>query len=255
MTTPQGEAPLHVQQTRVEITASDCQTDFRVTVPTLLKWLQEAAGRHADALNVGIKALHAQGVTWMLGRLCLRLYRAPTWGEALTLTTWPSGIRGRLVAERQFYLETDTGERLLEASSEWLCVNLTTGKLAPLPDAVKALALPDTTAFGLCAGKFPAPPADLTPTYQVALTARKAEMDANRHINNVNLAAWLREPLPDTLFFDQTPTFFDIEYKRPALAGDQVTSQIWPLTEADYLHHVTAADGSLIARARSTYSP
>lgn len=255
MTPWQATPPLNLQQTDVCITAGDCQVGFRVTIPAILNWLQEAAGNHADALGVGIQTLQSQGLTWMLGRVSLRLHRAPVWGDRLTLVTWPSGIRGRLVAERQFGIVNAAGELLMEASSEWLCVNLATGKLAPLPEAVKALAAPETVAFHLCAGKFPTPPASTPPSNTVTITARKAEIDANLHVNNVHLAAWLREPLPDERFFQETPSTFDIEYKRPAHAGDIITAALWPLTENTYLHHLLSPDGALLARAQSTYTP
>lgn len=253
MSALEGVAPLNLYRLPIDITASDCQLGFRVTIPAVLQWLQEAAGRHAEALGVGIQSLQAQGLTWMLGRMTLRLIRMPLWGEAITLNTWPSGIRGRLVAERQFFLETAAGERLIEASSEWLCVNLATGKLAPLPEAVKTLAAPETVAFGLCAAKFPTPPTADQPLNTLSLTARKAEIDANHHVNNVHLAAYLREPLPETLFFEQTPDTFDIEYKRPVVAGDEITTSVWTLSENTYLHHLQNREGALIARAHSHY--
>jgi acyl-ACP thioesterase len=245
--------PINLQQTQLTVAADECQFAFRATLPAILKWLQEAAGRHAEALGVGIQALQQQGVTWMLGRLAIRLHRLPKLGEALTLNTWPNGIRGRLIAERQFLLVDAMGKPLLEASSEWLCVNTTFGKLAPLPESVKALAMPNTQAFHLCTTKLPTPPTDLEPCATQQLMARKAEMDANRHINNVHLAEWLREPLPDYYFFEAMPSAFDIEFKRSAQAGEIVTTQLWQTTEGVFLHQLTAADGTLITRAQTLY--
>jgi acyl-ACP thioesterase len=253
MTLLEANPPRNLLQLRLPITMRDCQLDFKVSVPAILNWLQEAASQHAETLGVGIQALQAQGVTWMLGRMSLRITRTPKWGETLTLATWPSGIHRRLIAERQFILADAAGNTLVEASSEWLCVNLSTGKLAPLPEAVKTLAAPDTLNFGLCKRPIAPHPVEHEAPYREGFIARKAEIDANHHVNNVHFATWLREPLPEALYFDETPHAFDIEYKLPVKAGDCVTAMVWPLPERTFIHHLTTSEGTLIARAQSIY--
>ena len=246
-------SPLHRLEYPIDVTTHDCQAAFTACLPAILRWLQEAAGRHAEHLGVGIQALQQQGLTWMLGRLSLTLFRSPTWKESLRLITWPSGIKGRLVAERQFVLETTAGETLLKASSEWLCVNLELGKLAPLPEGVKALALPNTEAFHLCNGKLATPTADQTPVATATFNVRRQEIDANRHVNNVHYAEWMQETLLESIFFNQTPTTFDIEFKRAAKLGDGVVSTTTPLDEHTFYHAIQLPDGTLLARATSHY--
>lgn len=249
---PQSRPP-HLFEMVLDVAASDCQTSFHMALPALLRWLQEAAGRHAEQLGIGIQALQQNNLTWMLGRLSLTLMRTPVWGETLRLTTWPSGIRGRLVAERQFILESTSGECLLKASSEWLCVNFATGRLAPLPESVKTLATPTTLAFALCREKFPTLSPDLTPLHVTPLSVRRQEIDPNRHVNNVHYAEWMQETLPEDTFFHQEPLAFDIEYKHAAKLGDQVTSLTYALDDHRFLHRILLSNGTLLAQALSSY--
>lgn len=246
--------PLNLLQQRITASMRDCQRDFKVTVPAILNWLQEAASQHAAALGVGLQALQALGVTWVLTRMSLRIIRTPKWGEQLILSTWPSGIRKRLVAERQFMITTDMGETLVEASSEWLCINLSTGKLAPLPTDVQALALPNTPNFNLCKRTIPQDVTSENAHYSEIFKARKSEIDANNHVNNVHFANWLLEPLPEAFYFDETPLYFDIEYKLPVKVNDSITAMVWSLPENAFLHRLISNDGKLVALAQSNYS-
>lgn len=249
------EQPLHLLEQAVTISAAECLTGLRASLPALANRLQEIAGVHAEALGIGIRHLQAQGFTWMLGRLSLRLHRCPAWREELRLTTWPNGLRGRLLAERQFVLEGTSGERLLEASSEWLYVDCRAGKLARLPEAVVALSRPGTFAFGLCREKMPT----LAPETQVVevknFTVRRSEIDANLHVNNVHYTEWMLETLPEALFFHGCPKALDIEYKQAAKLGDTIRTTTYALGENRFFHTVERmADSALLARAVTAWS-
>jgi len=243
-------APKAFSEQPLAIASGDCLADLRASLPALGNHLQEAAGLHADRLGCGLPLLQTLGQTWMLSRLALRLYEAPAWQEPLLLATWPSGIRGRLAAERQFAIRRPGGEVLLEASSEWLCVDLAAQRLARLPDAVATIAAPGTFTFGLCREKFPALPEDAPLVGETLFPVRRAEIDANHHVNNVHYAEWMRETLPEAVFFGPAPAAFDIEYKLAAKLGDTVRSRTYALSGDAYYHTIDRpADGRLLARA------
>ncbi|MGN0857481.1 MAG: acyl-[acyl-carrier-protein] thioesterase [Candidatus Spyradenecus sp.] len=247
-------APRFLRQAPCAIAASECRAALRASLPAVMNHLQEAAGLHAQALGVGIRELQAQGFTWMLGRLALKLNRLPAWQEPLTLATWPNGVKGRLLAERQFALETPSGERLLEASSEWLYVNFQTGRLARLPETVLALATPGTAAFALCQERLPEPDLAVTPLAECRFAVRRAEIDANGHVNNVHYAEWMLETLPEATYFGAEPVRFDIAYKQAAKLGDEVLVRTWASALGHFIHAVfRATDGTLLAHATSAW--
>ena len=252
---PDAQLPAQRFEQSLSVSASECTVGLRASLQALTNRLQEAAGLHARALGVGIQALQENGFTWMLGRLALRLFRRPLWDEPLRLTTWPNGVRGRLMAERQFCLETPSGETLLEASSEWLYVNLHEGRLARLPESVLNLALPGTFSYALCRRRLAPLPNHLSPLAESTFTVRRAEIDANLHVNNVHYTAWMLETLPETLYFSGEPTLLDIEYKQAARLGDTVIARTYPLEDGAFLHTVSRPDGTLLARAETRFAP
>lgn len=245
--------PLHLLERLIEVQASDCQASFTAGLPAIQRWLQNAAAQHAESLGVGIQALQQQNLTWMLSRISVSVIRPIPCGETIRLLTWPSGVRGKLVAERQFHLETLTGEPLLNGSSEWLCVNLTTGRLAPLPEAVKQLATPTTLAFRLCQDKLPAPSPNVTPLQSLPLTVYRQQIDANRHVNNVHYTEWAQETLPEDFYFNHHPVAFNIEFKHAAQLGDSIISETYALTSNTFCHHILAQTGTILARATTHY--
>ena len=89
-----------------------------VTLPTLCNYMQEAAGISAARLGWGIQDLQAEGLTWMLSRLRVSVTRYVPWGETVTVRTWPSGTKGRLIAKRCFLGLDEKGAELFRATGE-----------------------------------------------------------------------------------------------------------------------------------------
>ena len=54
----------------------------------LENYLLEVAGTVADDLGFGIQVLHPQGLTWILTRLCVEMYKLPTHCEHVRFETW-----------------------------------------------------------------------------------------------------------------------------------------------------------------------
>ncbi len=245
--------PDHVLSRPITFPASACSVGLVASLPALANALQEVAGLHAAELGVGIQALQQEGHTWMLGRLALDLVRPPAWREACVLTTWPSGVRRKLLAERQFALETAEGESLLTASSEWLYVDFIKGRLLRAPESVQALAHPGVLNFGLCAERFPEVEAKAGAVAEKTFTVRRSEIDANNHVNNVHYLEWMLESLPEEVYFQATPKKLDIEYKQAAKLGDEVVARTVSGEGGAFAHVVINRAGAVLARAVSTW--
>ncbi len=195
----------------------------RVRAATLCDFLQAAATAHAEILGVGMLDLMKLGITWMLAKMDISFGDWPASHEKLALTTWPSGIRGRLICCRDYDMRDSQGRMVLRATSEWVCVNLETRKLARLVPSLLALAPPDVPKATV------APLPDLgeaafSPVGECRIPVRRADLDINRHVNNVHYVEWLFEPLSDAAY-GRTLRHLAISYHAEALAGDEVTSR------------------------------
>jgi acyl-CoA thioesterase FadM len=112
---------LHRQAFRVH--SFDVDGRGRLLPQALLGFLQEAAGRNAEARGVGMSHLRERGLAWMLLRLVVSVAAWPAEQEEVTVATWPTHF-GRASAERDFTVDDAGGRRLAAASSRWAVVDL-----------------------------------------------------------------------------------------------------------------------------------
>ena len=206
-----------------------------VTLPTLCNYMQEAAGVNAARLGWGIQTLQTEGHTWMLSRLHVSVTRYVPWGETITVRTWPSGMKGRLIAKRCFLGFDEKGEELFRASSEWLYVDMAAQKIAKLPETFADLVPPGTPGFELpdIGGKFAHLP---SVEGSADVLTRHSDLDFNDHVNNVHYVEWMLEgdggrgatALPGNgghCADVAMPGEIDIVFRQAAKAGEALVSE------------------------------
>ncbi len=167
---------------------------------TILNYLQDAAGAHADRLGLGLRQLRSHHLIWVLSRIRFRLDEVPSYGDRVRVVTWPSGF-DRLFAYRQFRMESaETGRCFGVAGSAWL--TLDPDSFRPVSPEKHLQGLPhwigeeDRYFQGDTLGKLRTPDdfaSDLVLEHRVSA----AEIDYNRHLNNAYYAMlaedWLGE--------------------------------------------------------------
>jgi acyl-ACP thioesterase len=188
----------------------------------------------------------------MLSRLYVRSLRWPAWRDTLTVETWPSGVRSRLVATRDFRVHDAAGAIIAEAISEWVYVDTTTLRIMRLPAELHALAPPGTPRVDLpAAGRLP----ELTTVaWSTRVTVRRSEIDYNRHVNNVHYADWLFEPLPAAETAGALASL-DVSYRAAAQYGDTVLTEAERLDDHTLAHRIRRErDGATLVQARTTWT-
>jgi medium-chain acyl-[acyl-carrier-protein] hydrolase len=246
------DEPLHSYRETLAVRANETDEQGRVTAPALCNYLQEMAATHAGRLGVGIQALRDTGRTWMLSRLYVRGLQWPVWRDTLTVETWPSGVRSRLVATRDFRVRNAAGAVVAEAISEWIYVDTTTLRIMRLPDDLLALAPAGTPRVDLPeAGRLP----ELTTVaWATRVTVRRSEIDYNHHVNNVHYADWLFEPLPPEETAGTLATL-DISYRAAAQYGDTVLTEAARLDDHTLVHRIRRErDGVTLVQARTVWA-
>lgn len=245
----------------------------RLSLPSVCNYLQEAAGEHAEKLGFGILELQARGISWMLARLHLKLVRDVPWGTDVKVVTWPSGLKGRLVALRDFQIFATPDEGVshestrictnqpggrvpvLEGVSEWLTVDLAAQKIVKPSEDFARVVPPDVARVALAAadghGKFAA----LAKVDQMArILVRRADHDFNDHVNNVHYVEWALEALPES-FRARSVRELDIVFRQAAHAGDELESRVEIVDDANLrCAIVRPADGALLATAALTFA-
>jgi len=183
----------------------------------VLDAMQEAAGRHAEILGVGVRDLHAKGLTWVLARLHVKVNLIPAAGQSVHIATWPSG-RHRLFAVREFHLTDPAGNEILRSTSAWALMNLETRRPARLD--------PHLPVFTRHPGRmieddFPALPPLQNAGKPVSFRAEAADIDINDHVNNTVYFEWALRAIPDETR-RQKPRALEAAFLGEARLGDEI---------------------------------
>ncbi len=232
----------------------DSELDYtgRVGIARICDLLQSAATAHADLLGVGMSELMKDDHTWMISSMSVCFDKWPKSLDKVTLTTWPAGIKGKLICYRDFVIKSDDGETLVRSSSDWIYVNIKDRKIDRLTDRLMTLAPVDVPRIGVeSAGKIAIVDA---PVLSSEIIVRHADTDVNRHVNNVHYIEWLFEALDEARFARRLERL-DITYRQEAHFGDVVISEVQELDDGKTTLHLLKRkeDGAALVAAKCTW--
>lgn len=225
------------------------------SVPTLCRYLQEAAGHHAEALGVSIQQLQTEDRAWVLAHLRLTINRLPEWEESITVETWPSGL-DRLYATREFVLRVDETP-VARATSAWLVFDTERRRPTRPPERLHTIELPDRPP--VLSHDWADLPAPKRTDYERAFDVRYHDLDVNRHVNNVRVLEWALETLPAEHLDTHRCADVALQFKGETVLGDSVRAVAQmdkddeTLRVRHALHHTE--DDRTLAVARSRWVP
>lgn len=181
---------MKVYQHVKDFTIKYCDTDFKDTlkISALLAYLEEVACCSADELGFGYAYLKSKKHAFMVSNTRAEFLRPIKLGEQVTFATWPLPPT-HVVFNREYTADSQEGERLLNVSSRWCLIDMTTGKIAPS----KVIDNQDYSAYNTAKAlenvKWKIPAFDVTgEEVRFSLKIANSEYDHNMHVNNTRYA-------------------------------------------------------------------
>ena len=231
------------------------EVDFRAkALPlSLLNYLQDAAGEHAALLGFSVLDLLKRDLTWLLSRYHVRILRYPSFGETVTITTWPSGRQG-IFALRDFEIADADGRAIGAATSSWVLWNPKSRQPARLEEN-----LPDRVALDKRAvpDDFPPLPACPPGGRELGFRVEMQDIDFNNHVNHPVYIQWALETAPEPVLRAMAPAAIEVAYKGEAVYGEEVVSRIVQVEDGPrpvFLHGIFhKAKGRELTRLRTTW--
>ncbi|KAA9331910.1 acyl-[acyl-carrier-protein] thioesterase [Adhaeribacter soli] len=208
------------------------------TMPAVVSYFQEAAWDNTKTLGISMYDLLERGLTWVLQRMRIEMFRYPKHDEKVTVETWASG-REKVFLHRDFRLYSEAQELLGQATSVWLVMDVEARKMVAVPDFIMAHEIaPDHPPLPFAKGKLPALE---TPAYEEQMPVRWHDIDLNRHVTNTRYIAWVLEALPVAFHEEKQLQELDIIYRAESLLGDTVLSSGGKASaENTFLHKLTS---------------
>lgn len=199
---------------------SDLGPDRRLSHKGLLRILQEAASVASDDVGFGLK--DDNEVHWILSSWRLRMKEHPAWRARLRVETWPRTMDGFL-SDRDF-LVWDGDREIARGTSRWVLVNMATGRITRINDAVRNAYGAQLDGLELFAGVQDVPGGGKTPEDAPAAfrtTVGRRDIDTNQHVNNLHYLDYALEALPEEVYRD-LPETVDISFRKQILLGTSI---------------------------------
>jgi medium-chain acyl-[acyl-carrier-protein] hydrolase len=223
-----------------------------LSLPALAGYLQEAAWVHARVLGYGIEDFIARGLTWVIVRQQLERLQPAMLGDAIEVTTWPSG-RDRLALLRDYEVRNARGDVVARALSHWFIIDRATRRPVQPETVVDASVLKDVDhVVPLASDKLPTIGAWQGET---RLPVRYQDIDMNMHANHTCYLAWAVEPLSVEAWRSQRVVSYDVQYVAECLYGDVILARLAEESARSRLHTlVREQDGKELARLRTVWA-
>ena len=235
------------------VRASEAGPEGRVRLGRYLDYFQEAAAEHAAILGASVLDLLARNVTWVISRYHVKIWRYPLWGETITLTTWPSGLRN-LFALREFEVSAEGGELIAAATSSWMMIDLKTKRPVPPQEHLPVFCSSLRRAVD---DDFRPLPIVRKQDREVLFSVRRHDLDWNRHANHVVYVEWATETPPREFLENYLPGEIEIDYRGEAFIAETVVSRVEYVGEDErpvVLHQIVrASDDKELARLRTRW--
>ncbi|MCX2742197.1 acyl-[acyl-carrier-protein] thioesterase [Pontibacter anaerobius] len=238
-----------------EFTVRSSQIDYRgqATLPALVSYMQEAAWHNTLDLGISMYELLERGLTWVLQRMRVEMFRYPGHNDRITVETWASG-RERVFLHRDFRIYNQERELLGQATSVWLVMDVVKRQLVSVPDFILAVeVVPGSEPLPFARGKLP----QLQEAqHEQQVPVRWHDIDLNRHVTNTRYLQWALDTLPLDVLEQKQLRQVDIIFKAESILGDTVVSAAAPADENDhtYLHKLTSQEsGKELVQAQTEW--
>jgi medium-chain acyl-[acyl-carrier-protein] hydrolase len=223
-------------------------------LPALSGYLGEIAGLHANELGVGLEALMARGLTWVLVRQRLENPLPVRLGETVDVETWPSGI-DRLAAQREFVVRRTDGTEVARATTHWFVLDLATRKPVRPADVLDARfpREPQPPRLPLSPGKLPELRAW---DFQKRFHVRYGDIDVNLHVTNTSYVTWALEAAPRDVFRASRATAVEVQFLAETHYGSAILSRLARSGERAFAHAIVREeDERELARVVTAWEP
>jgi medium-chain acyl-[acyl-carrier-protein] hydrolase len=229
----------HIESFDVDITG-------RLRPQTLLSYLLNAAWSHASNTTYSYDELSKRNLFWVLFKVQLFIKRLPDWDEQITIETWGKRVE-RLYALRDFQVTSQSGEKLVSATSSWMILDRNSNRPLRLDQNDHSFPWqPGRDELQTNLDKLPeAKNAKLLSSFQVHFS----DIDVNHHVNATRYLQWAIDAHPFHIMKTRPYRSIEINYLMQAMPDDTVEVFSEETEKGELCFVRRAKDGKDLCRA------
>ncbi|MCM1089172.1 MAG: thioesterase [Muribaculaceae bacterium] len=194
---------------------SEVDMNGNLTLESLLDYFQDCSTFHSEDIGLGVDYLKERHMAWLLSAWQIVVERYPRLCEKVVIGTAPYEFRG-FIGCRNFFMDTEAGERLAYANSIWSLMDVE--KMTPAKPPVEMLegyVLDEKLPMDYAPRKIAVP---VGGQGAEMLQVKPHHLDTNGHVNNGQHIRIASEYLPKDFAIKQMRA----EYKKQAILHDKI---------------------------------
>ncbi len=200
------------------IKSYECDIKAKLRIRSLFNLFQDMADEHADKMGLGYHYCHERGIGWIGGGYHVEIKKLPTWGDMITIETWPSGMTAA-TGIRDFQVKDDKGRILVNATSQWVLVDMK--RMRPIPVAKHLPSYELLNEHALVSEFNKIIPVEGTPSI-ISFPVHVDDIDLNAHVNNALYPTWVMDTVSELSLDNHYPSEIQVNFKHPAKYGDVI---------------------------------
>lgn len=189
-----------------------------------MNYFQDCSTFQSEDLGIGLEYLDEMNAAWVINSWQVDISRYPKLGENVIIGTIPYDIKG-FIGCRNFFMDTQDGERLAIANSVWALINIETGSpVRATPKMLEGYQIMDKLPMDYQGRKISFPKEGNIKAVN-EIIVQPFHLDTNQHVNNnqyINMAKDSIRLLDDN--DKELPVISRIraEYRMQAHLGDTI---------------------------------
>lgn len=133
---PEPFSPIHVYP--VAVTASAIDANGHANNVEFVRWMQEAAVSHADAVGCTAATL-AAGATWVVRSHQIEYARPALQGDRIDVRTWVENVRRAFSLRKYEFVRAADGVVLARGQTDWVFLDAATVRPRSIPDEITGM--------------------------------------------------------------------------------------------------------------------
>ena len=202
-----------------KIRYSEIDYSGKLALGKLVDYFQDSSTFQTEESNLGPLYFQNAGKAWIINAWQIEILRYPELGEKVNVGTWPYNFK-RFMGERNYIMESDSGELLARANSVWALYDMKKGFPSSLTEE-------EIQRYGV------EPPLEMEYkprkikcgdnwTYKDSFVIGMDRIDTNGHMNNAEYVTLACNYLPEGRKVGEVR----VEYKQSIMLGQKVDVSI-----------------------------
>jgi len=210
---------------KYQITASQIDSQYRLTVDGLLSFHENTVARYFTTLGLAAFDMQKQDKTWVISEINIELPARPTmWSEDVDITVWVSEMTALRVWMEFTAVEAHSGILCAKGNSCWSLISMSERKpvpcegLMPAEELVPELAAGPHRKRGVM--KF-----NPVPTNTLRHMVNLIDLDFNGHTNNRQYVQMALACFDQDFLQAYRPDFLNIRFMHESRLGDEIACE------------------------------